>query len=584
MVKQLLPSKATGGRASKGENTDRAILVLMSLLFVGAFLTLFVVRGIDDNRLTSWQWVFGDADAPKIVGMLVIGLALAFALSKVSLPGRHLGGVLFLSSFLTAAVFWREPEVIVDAARYFTQAKHLELYGVAYFLHGWGREIPAWTDLPLVPFLYGVMFTLWGETRVGVQVFTTLLFSGTVVLTYLIGKTLWDESVGCRAGALLLGMPYLLTQVPLMLVDVPTMFFVTLATFTAIKALGGGGAGWTGVSSAALTCALLSKYSTWPLLTVVPIILLVHPWKDPGRLLLRAAGIILVPMVLVAAVGLWKYDVIVGQIGLLRTYQAPGLTRWRESFASTFLFQIHPFISVAALYSVLVAFARKDRKYAIIGWLLLLVVLLRIERIRYLLVAFPMLALMASYGLREIKSARIRRFTTCGIIVSSLVVAVFGYLPYLTNISAVNVMNAGEYLNSIDAETVEVFALPQAHSVVNPAVSVPLLDLFTRRRIVYHDEPRWSPPPEEIERSPLRFTWEYRNPTYYSSRAEGPNGTAAVVVILAHADQSLPDPVERKIREYRLSKAFEASDEWFQYKTFVRIYQPVPKAPTGRAD
>ena len=211
-----------------------AVVLLLSL---AAFLTLFVFRAQDDNRLTSWQWVFNDADVFRITPILVVGLLLAYALATVPLPRHRPASVLFVLSFAVAALSWTEPEVIVDTARYFTQAKHVELYGVGYFLTEWGGQISAWTDLPLVPLLYGLIFSLFGENRIFIQVFTTLLFSGTVVLTYLIGKTLWDEAVGFYAGALLLGMPYLLAQVPLMLVDVPTMFFLTLAVFMTIQAL-----------------------------------------------------------------------------------------------------------------------------------------------------------------------------------------------------------------------------------------------------------------------------------------------------------------------------------------------------------
>jgi len=217
---------------AREEPADPLVVALVSLLTLSAFLTQFVFRAADDNRLTSWQWVFADADLARMSGFLVAGILVAYALSRVRLPERRALAVLALTSFLAGAAFWREPEVIVDAARYFTQAKHLLIYGIAHFVEGWGREIGAWTDLPLVPGLFGLTFALGGETRVAVQVLTTLLFSGTVVLTYLLGKTLWDGTVGLYAGALLLGMPYLLTQVPLMLVDVPTMFLFMLAVLT----------------------------------------------------------------------------------------------------------------------------------------------------------------------------------------------------------------------------------------------------------------------------------------------------------------------------------------------------------------
>ena len=108
------------------------------LLSLAAFLTLFVLRAQDDNRLTSWQWVFSDADVFRITPILVVGLLLATALARVPCPGRRPASVLFVISFAVGALSWAEPEVIVDTARYFTQAKHVELYGVGYFLAEWG--------------------------------------------------------------------------------------------------------------------------------------------------------------------------------------------------------------------------------------------------------------------------------------------------------------------------------------------------------------------------------------------------------------------------------------------------------------
>ena len=108
--------------------------------------------------------------------------------------------------------------------------------------------------MPLLPFLYGLIFRFFGEVRAYIQIFITFLFAMTVVLTYLIGKDLWDEEIGFSAGLLLLGMPYLLTQVPLMLIDVPAMFFLTLSVFTYIRALKHGGM-WLCFSSVAVFLA-----------------------------------------------------------------------------------------------------------------------------------------------------------------------------------------------------------------------------------------------------------------------------------------------------------------------------------------
>ena len=213
----------------------------LSLLTVATLFTLFFLRSLDDNRLVSWRWAFAAEDA--LAWALVLGIAVLIAHAAGLVGARALRPqlVLFGSGFAAAALLWSEPEVIVDAARYFTQAKQAQVYGIAYFLQAWGGEIPAWTDLPLVPLLYGAVFSLFGEERVYIQLCTSLLFAGTIVLTYRLGRTLWGDAVGLTAGALLLGMPYLLVQVPLMLVDVPTMFLFMLAVLTVTCALRRGG-------------------------------------------------------------------------------------------------------------------------------------------------------------------------------------------------------------------------------------------------------------------------------------------------------------------------------------------------------
>ncbi|HWR57831.1 MAG TPA: hypothetical protein VN328_02990, partial [Thermodesulfovibrionales bacterium] len=181
---------------------------LVSILTPIVFTMLFVARAMDDNRLTSWQWVFNGVNASAIFLVLLAGSILMVLLSRISCSVRRPGTFLFLSSFVAAVPFWTEPEIIVDASRYFTQAKYLEVYGIGHFVREWGRDIAAWTDLPLVPFLYGLIFSVLGESRLYIQVFTTCLFSATVVITYLIGKDLWNRDIGFYGGILLLGFPY----------------------------------------------------------------------------------------------------------------------------------------------------------------------------------------------------------------------------------------------------------------------------------------------------------------------------------------------------------------------------------------
>ena len=127
-----------------------------------------------------------------------------------------------------------------------------------------------------------------------------------------------------------------------------------------------------------------------------------------------------------------------------------------------------------------------------------------------------------------------------------LVTAIFVYLPFLQGISAVNIQRAGAYLDSIDAETVEVFTLPQPRSQVNPAIAVPILDIFTHAKIAFRDDMQVAPTREAIEKSPVRFTWEY-DLSRYLVAGSGPSSGAVVVVISGERNPSLPEALTRRV-------------------------------------
>ncbi len=574
--------KEVMGDTPHGLNKNGSHLIVAALTLL-TFITLFVSRSLDDNRLVSWQWAFAHADAGKVFFIIVLGVCSAYVLAKASFPERHPVLFLLFFSYGIAALFWGEPEVIVDASRYFTQAKHLELYGVSSFFKEWGRDIPAWTDLPLVPFLYGLVFKFFGESRPFIQTFTTALFSLTVVLTYLIGKELWDEEIGFSGGMLLLGIPYLFTQTPLMLVDAASMCFLALSAFTLIRALRQGGVGRLLLSSLAIFLAFFSKYSAWLMLSVLVVIFVAflipairHPNHGPraSAYLKRGAAVALTAAALIGVTIFSKYDVFREQIGLLQGYQRSGLRRWGESFVSTFLFQAHPFITAGALVSGYAALRKRDLRYAIALWLPLLVTITRIERIRYLIMVFPMLALAASLGLREINDRALRRFIVFCVVSSSVVVAIFVYLPFVKKISTVNLKDAGRYLDTLDMETVEVFTPTPAEPVANPAVAVPILDLHTQKKLTYRYQAESLPPPARIETSSLRFTWEYKNPAYYARDDDLRNEPGALVVISSEPDETLPAWIANKVKGRRKTAVFKTNEGVFRFRTVVTVYQP----------
>ncbi len=560
------------------------MFLLIAACSVLTFLLQYTYRSLDDNRLTSWEAAFKFADFRHVLAALCVGMLVAWPLSRVLFPRRYRSVILFVLSFGLCMPFWSEPEMIVDAARYFTQAKYLELHGPVFFLKEWGRQIFAWTDTPVVSFLYGLIFRYLGETRVYIQIFTTACFSLTVLLTYRLGSRLWDEETGYIGALLLLGIPFLYSQAPLMMVDVPLMFFLMVSVYTFLLALERGG-GMILLSALAIATTFYVKYSSFLMLTVLPVLFCVvllsghtlqvigtGPGGRPRTILARGLAVFLLSSVLAGIFFLPDHEVFMAQIRLLREYQEPGLKRWGESFLSTFLFQTHPFITLAAVSSLWLAIRRLDARYLVPFWLLLLVAVLQIRRSRYIIMVFPMLTVMASLGLMQLRRAEVRRFLVSCVVASSLVVAVFAFRPFLNNISEVNLRDAGSFLDTLRGDEAEVFTVYARNPEANPAVAVPLLDLFTGKRLLYNETGVFDARPEEIKTSSLRFTWEYPNPPFYAGKGAAKERKPALVVITDQGEEAVPPAIREKIGKYGRSRIFDKEDHEFAFKTLVRVY------------
>jgi hypothetical protein len=545
--------------------------LLIFILSLATPLVLYFTRSFDDNRLTSWKWVFSTPDHSRFIVVLIVVLCFAWFASRFSFYEKGKPFVLFVTSFAMASLFWSEPEVIVDSARYFTQAKHLKVYGVGYFAEQWGKSIFAWTDLPLVPFLYGLVFKFFGEHRVLIQALNTVFYSLTVVLTYQLGKTLWNEEVGFWGGVLLLGFPYLYTQVPLLLVDVPTMFFFMLAVVTCISALENGGMSRMVAACLSLFLVFYVKYSSWIMLTIIPVICAYFVFKNPVKTLRRCGVLALLSFTFIGILFVIYQDIFIGQISFLIDYQRPGLKRWSESYVSTFFFQTHPFITAAALFSFLVAVRKIDFRFIIISFLVLLFLFMQVKRIRYTLPIFPMLALMAAYAMGTIKSKALLKHLVFSVVGSSFVVAFVGFLPLLKSLGVQNLQKSGKYLNALSAESFEVVSFAGEDAVVNPDLGVPGLDIYTDKNLFYEKKQISSQIIKRTKTSPLRFTWEYPVPEYYSGASKG-KVFDGLVIISDDLSRPMPESVNKKVSQYPSHKIFQQSSNIFQHQTFIAVY------------
>ncbi|ADH87079.1 glycosyltransferase family 39 protein [Desulfurivibrio alkaliphilus] len=551
----------------------------LSLLFP---VLLYRARHLDDNALTSWQWVFAAAD-PLHLWLLLLLLTPLFWLLALAPQwwrarrGRETGGglpapaLIAPVAFLACLLFMDSPEMIVDAGRYFIQAKSFSEHGPLYFYREWGREIFAWTDLPLMSMLYGLLFTIFGESRLAAQLLNALLFALTTLLIAQLGRDLWDEDTG-RAGALLfLGFPYLYSQTPLLLVDIGTMFFLLLALASLHRAMTRGG-WYIPLTALAVLGVLLVKYSAWLLLSGLVPIFFCSLAPQPRRAVIRAV-LALLPGLLAAAAFFWgQREIMAEQIALLLEFQRPALKGgWSEGLISTFFFQTHPLLTAALLYSFFRAGYRRDLRYLAVAWLvILLLVVLELRRIRYSLPIFPLLALMAGYGLRDLADPALRRHLLLVVAGSSLLLAWGAFKPFLNSTGDRNLMEAGHFLSALPPHRVGVVVLAEPEPVLDPRVTLPLLDLFSTQKLIYLPPASPPPPPDGVSESPLRFSWEMNLPEFYTAAPAFRPET--VVVIKGSPAARTPPEVIMLLDNYRHAAQFSAHSGVFQYRPLVTIY------------
>jgi len=548
-------------------------LLLFLFLTLLVFPLQYILRSFDLSTMTSWRWVFSKIGPARVHLYIIFGALLVMPLSSSDLPEKYPEFFLFVSALFSSLAFANTPETLLDSSRYFLQGKYLAQHGILNFFRAWGDQIVPWTDLPLVPFLYGVLFKLFGEEQQVIAIYNSFVFSLIPILTYYIGRLLWDRSTAFIAGILILASPYLFTQVPLLLVDVHTMFFLLLAVCVFLYTLERGGILWHFASAITICFALFSKFSTWPMLSVLAIIALISMSKQFWVTLRRSLAVAILSSFSLCLIYFWNGPLILQQLHFLRTYQMAGLQRWQEGYLSAFLFQTHPFIIFAALFGIYRAFANRDKKILILVWFAFLVLILELKRVRYLLPLLPFLALAGSYGLQCINHIQARRYIAYCCVTSSLVIALWVYKPFLAGTSMANLKDAGKFLDKLSSEAVEIYCLPQSRSLGNTAVSVPILDLYTDK-VIYQPQ-QWNSPErrQKAQHVSLRFTWELKQPDFYKLEKYS-SRKLPLVIIAGKPTNNIPLELQSKYPGFRLLKKFTKSSGVFRYQTFVSIFEP----------
>ena len=562
------------GRSGESGPALPAILAAAAL-----FPLLAALRHLDDNSLTSWAWALEGRDLVALWVLHLAVVAAAAALCRRAPPARLRLPAAALAAFLVGTALRGEPEAIVDASRYFVQAKHLALHGASVFLRDWGAAIPAWTDLPLPAVLYGTVFAVFGEQRWAAQSLAAALLALTSLATARIGALLWGPDTGTRAALLLLTVPGVLVNVPLLMADVPAMAAVTAAVWALLALLDRGGAGRLLTAATALAAALLVKYSTWVLLAAVSTAALLLGARRGGRAALaRGAAALTIGALAPALFALAKPELVERQLALLSGFQWEGLRRWVESYPSTFLFQAHPLLVAAALAALWRGWRERDLRTLVAVALPLTLVALGVRRSRYLLPAFPMIALLAARGLEPLPG-RTRRFAALAAVGFSLVTVFAVDLPFLQWVNTANLRDAGRFLDERGVRTAAVALLPTPGVGLNPEVALPLLDYHTAARVIALGPPPEPPPEGELRTSSFRFSWEGPLPAWHRP-GSALAGDEAFVLVSGEPGASPPPVIAERVAG-RAPDAVFARDAVFRFRTLVSVWLPEGVAGSG---
>lgn len=508
LLKDCSPATSVSSKASTGKDTHRALPIeqFLAVGFIGLLLfpLLFLARGADNNTLTSWQWTIPRDNFSLYFLALCLLVLTAFVTAR-TLPIEKIGHpLLALIAFLAVMPLWSAPEMMLDSGRYLLQARYLAENGILSFVKGWGHQIWIWSDLPLSSALYGLVLRFAGSSTLSYQILNTLLFSGAVLLTSAVGNLLWNRHLGIMSGLMLLGSPFLLTQAPQFMNDLHVMFFLVLYLYCLLR-LQQSGRIWYCICPCSSALLFLSKYSVWPIVFFLPALILstgCNGRKHPRAGLYWNFG---VSLLFIGAIFFAFKDVFLSQIHLLRGFQAGGLHSWRENYCSTYLFQTHPFITLASCFGIIAAIRRRDAKVLALAWFPLYAVLLSMARSRYLIPFFPLLTLLAAYGLEEIKWMVIRRYIVAIAVLFSLMLTYGAYLPFFKTTSMMNLKLAGEYIDSLHNDSVVVRTLPQHRSKGATTAAIPLLALYTDKKLLLENPESSDGLPKEFTH-PLQFT------------------------------------------------------------------------------
>lgn len=222
--KSLLPTLAL----FKQFISDRWLIVTMASLQL-LWLLLIVLTGASTKYIMILMLAIFSLVATALVTFLPVRALLKLKNLKEWLLSneQRLLLLLCLSAILIGTLYAYTQHLWADEQASFDVANIIYSNGIlaAYDGSGWLRSFHP----PLVPLIYGFTLHLLGADVLYIRLVSVLFMTGTVCVTYLLGRELYGGAVGCLASILLLSFPLVIRVGASAMLDMQLTFFFCLA-------------------------------------------------------------------------------------------------------------------------------------------------------------------------------------------------------------------------------------------------------------------------------------------------------------------------------------------------------------------
>lgn len=545
----------------------KIIYLLIGCAILISYYILYLFRAIDNTVLMSWYsvFLFTNITINELILILSIVILISFIISRINIPKSYQNEkfhvfFLFIFGLIIGSLFWNIPEINPDAARYINQAKYLEEFGIWRFFNDWGHDLFAWRDYPSIPFFYGIIFKYLGEYREYIQLFNTILFSLTPILTYMIAKRLWNAEIGFYSGLLLLSFPYLLSQVPLMLVDIPLMFLTILSAVLILKIFDN--------KYYSIPASLVIFFTVYAKMTSVIMIIpafsiLIINYRSVYKNRKRWILTFILSFVSIILLSYWKRDVFIEQIRFILNDTGPIFYESKLNY----LFQLGPIIIFLALISIIIVYLKKDKNYIILISWIIIPFLLFYGRIRYMIPIFPFIAIATSISIYRISNENIKNFLISSLVLTSIAFSIYAYIPFEEGYVDKNIKNAAEYTNAIDISKIEIFLDFSDKHKTNPEALVTIFDLYSHKKIIYYTENMFHSPVYDGSDNYII------PPSFYSEDRSISSKNDQIIVIISNKEQQ-NTTFQTHLVNHVLIKTFEEGTISILDPSLVRVYVP----------